>query len=142
MTQASLPHVEWIDLHNDGIAQEIIVMSKNQNTGDIYFIAIQDLDQIDRLRMLRVLKKRDAHKYPLYDLLANETLKNGMNALDFFHQLVKIRTTTGKILPVGSGKQGVANFTNNPNAVKTQTAPAPAPAAPAVEKKKKAADAE
>ena len=123
MTQGvptGLPHVEWIDLHNDGIAQEIIVMSRNQTTGDIYFIAIQDLDQIDRLRMLRVLKRKDAAKYPLYELLANETLKNGMNALEFFHQLVKIRTAAGKILAVDSGKRGAVNLTVNPALLKAQ----------------------
>src|SRR6478736_1025792 len=108
---ANVAHVEWIDLHNDGILQEIIVMSKNQSNGDIYFIAIQDLDQIDRLRMLRVLRKKDASKYPLWDLLSNETLKNGMNALEFFHQLTKVRTRTGKILPVNSGRIG-AYYTN------------------------------
>lgn len=116
MTQPSLPHVEWIDLLNDGVAQEIVVMSKNQSNGDIYFISIQDLDQIDRGRLLKVLRRKDAAKYPLWDLLSQETLRNGVNALEFFHQLVKIRTLGGRILPVGSGKQGVPmNFTANPN---------------------------
>jgi hypothetical protein len=137
--QQSIPHVEWIDLHNDGIAQEIIVMSRNVNNGDVYFIAISDLDQIDRLRMLKVLKKRDADKYPLYDLLANETLKNGMNALEFFHQLVKVRTMNGRILPVDSGKRGAMNFTANPAAVKAQQAVHAAQQEP---KKTKKADAE
>lgn len=129
MTNAALPHVEWIDLRLNGIQEEIIVMSKNQNNGDIFFIAIQDLDQIDKMRMLKVLKKKDAHKYPLWDLLSNETLKNGMNALDFFHQLVKIRTVTGKIIPVGAGKMGVAqHFTQNPNAMPAEVQVEKAPA--------------
>jgi hypothetical protein len=138
MTQSSLPHVEWIDLHLDGIDQEVIVMSKNQNNGDIFFIAIQDLDQIDRARMLQVLRRKDAGKYPLWDLLSQTTLRNGMNALEFFHQLVKIRTVTGKILPVGAGKQGSMNFTANPNL----TAKPVAAAATAKTAKKKEADAE
>ena len=123
-----IPHVEWIDLHNDGVSQEVIVMSRNVNNGDLYFILISDLDEIDRSRILRVLKKRDADKYPLYDLLINDTLKNGMNALEFFHQLVKIRLSNGMIVPVDSGKRSSMNFTVNPNLT-------PPPAAPAKTKK-------
>lgn len=109
-----VPHVEWIDLHNDGVAHEIIILSRNINNGDLYFIAMQDLDQIDRLRMARVLRKKDAGKLPLWELLSNETLKNGMNALDFFHQLAKLRTVNGKVFSVDSNRRGAPGFAVNP----------------------------
>lgn len=104
--KTNVPHVEWIDLHNDGIAHEIIVLSRNVNNGDLYFISMTDLDQIDRLRMAKVLNKKDAAVIPLWELLSHETLKNGMNALEFFHQLAKIRTVNGKVFPVDSNKRG------------------------------------
>lgn len=99
-------HLERISLKNDGVFEEVLIMSKNENTGDIYYIAVNDLDTIDKKRVIRILSRRDANNYPLYDLMANETLANGMNALEFFHQLVKIRTVNGDIFPVNSGKTG------------------------------------
>lgn len=109
--KTNVPHVEWLDLHNDGVAHEIIILSRNGVTGDLYFISMTDLDQIDKVRIARVLQKKDAAKLPLWELLANETLKNGMNALEFFHQLAKIRTVNGKVFPVDSNKRG-ATFMN------------------------------
>ena len=110
--KTNVPHVEWIDLYNDGIAHEIIVLSRNHINGDIYFIPMNDLDQIDRLRMARVLHKPNANELPLWELLSNETLKNGMNALEFFHQLAKIRTVNGKVFPVDSNKKGATVLVN------------------------------
>jgi hypothetical protein len=59
--------------------------------------------------MVRVITKRDAHKYPLWDLLSGSTLKNGMNALDYFNQLVKVRSVSGQIFQPQSGKVGAMN---------------------------------
>lgn len=109
-------HIGWIDLRNDGILQEIAIMSRNKNNGDIYFIAINDLDEIDKRRIIKVLNKPDANKYPLWELMANTTMPNGQNTLEFFHQLVKIRTERGQILPVGSNKMGagISSLTERP----------------------------
>lgn len=104
-------HIGWIDLRNDGTQQEVAVLKENPDNGDIYYIPISDLDEIDRKRLIKILKTPNGQQYPLWELMANNTLANGQNALDFFHQLVKIRTANGTILPVNSGRIGtrVAN---------------------------------
>ena len=99
-------HLRRVSLKNDNVYQEVIVMKEDGSTGDIYYIATNELDVIDRQRMIKILNRRDSDAYPLYDLLANETLANGMNALEYFHQLVKIRTLNGDIFAVNSGKTG------------------------------------
>lgn len=106
MSNRNTHHLERISLKNDGVFQEILVMKKDSYTGDIYYIATNELDPIDKQRIIKILHRRDANSYPLYDLFYNETLANGMNALEYFHQLVKIRTRKGEIFPVGSGKTG------------------------------------
>ncbi len=104
----TLPHVEWVDLHANGVAIEVIVMKRDKRNNDLYFIKTEDLDQIDRNRISAILRKRDADRYELWDLLDNTILGNGENALDFFHQLVKVRTASGQILIPGAGKAGIA----------------------------------
>lgn len=107
MKPNSIPHLRGIDLRNTGVVDEVLVMKEDRRNGDIYYIAVSDLDDIDKARIRKILAKRDAHRVSLPELMASETLRNGMNALEFFHQLVKIRTMSGKILPVGSGKRGL-----------------------------------
>lgn len=93
--KGQFPHTEWVDLLNNGVAVEVIVMKRDQRNGDLYFIRTDYLDEIDRRRILQILKKRDADKYPLWDLLDNTTLGNGENALEYFHQLVRVVTESG-----------------------------------------------
>ena|SRR5216683_655769 len=100
------PHVERIDLKNDGTSYEVLVMQKAPN-GDLYFIRILDLDEIDKKRMRTILSKRDAAKYALWDLLDQTTLPNGVNALVFFQQFVKVRSLSGEIFSPGSGRMGM-----------------------------------
>lgn len=95
---ANLPHVEWIDLNDNGVAVECVVVKRDKNSGDLYFIKAEEMDQIDRDRMVSILRKRDAGRYELWDLLSNTTLGNGENALEFFHQLVKVRTQSGVVM--------------------------------------------
>jgi len=99
------PHVERVDLDNDGTIREVLVMQKTEN-GDLYFIRIDYLDEIDRKRMRTILSKRDAAKYPLWDLLDQTILPNGVNALEFFQQFVKVRSSSGKIFNPGNGRMG------------------------------------
>ena len=100
------PHIKRIDLHNDGTVHEVLVMQELDN-GDLYFIRIDYLDEIDRNRMRTILSKRDAAKYPLWDLLDQTTLPNGVNALVFFQQFVKVRSASGKIFNPGQGRMGM-----------------------------------
>jgi hypothetical protein len=56
--------------------------------------------------------------------MANKTLGNGMNALNYFNQLVKVITPNGKILDPKSGQIGIA-----PSGTVNTGAPAVVPAA-------------
>ncbi len=103
---STLPHVEWIDLDDNGVAVECVIVKRDLRSGDIYFIKTSDLDQIDRNRITSILRKRDAEKYELWDLLSNTTLGNGMNALEFFHQLVRVRTNSGVIMVPSPSRVG------------------------------------
>jgi hypothetical protein len=98
----NLPHIKWIDLKNDGVLIECAVM-KEDDFGNIYFIQVNQLDSIDRRRLARILQNRNAQNFELWDLMSNITLNNGINALTYFHQLVKVITPTGV---VSSPKQG------------------------------------
>lgn len=102
----TLPHVEWIDLDDNGVAVECIIVKRDQRSGDLYYIKTEELDQIDRDRMTSILRKRDAARYELWDLLSNTTLGNGENALEFFHQLVKVRTARGVIMVPSPSRVG------------------------------------
>lgn len=93
-------HVQHIDLYGNGILHEVVVVKEEIN-GDIHFIQTSILDEIDLVRLRLILDKRDSHLYPMWDLMSQTTLKNGMNALEYFHQLVKIKTAAGPILPAG-----------------------------------------
>lgn len=104
----SHPHIAWVDLHNNGTVVELAVIAIDQRTGDLYFIPIASLDAIDRVRLTYIVGKRDAHKYPLWDLMSNTTLKNGINALEYFQQLVKVRSVSGQIFAPNSGRMGIA----------------------------------
>jgi len=103
-----LPHVQWVDLEDNGVAVEVIVVKRDKNTGDLYHIRTDELDDIDKNRMIRILQRRDSGRYELWDLLANTTLGNGMNALEFFHQLVKVLTPSGQLLVPSAGRTGIA----------------------------------
>jgi len=93
--QGSLPHVYWIDLNGDGMFVECAMM-REDNLGNIYFFPIGSLDNVDKGRLSRIVSNRNANSFPLWDLMSQITLNNGVNALDYFHQLVEIITPTGK----------------------------------------------
>lgn len=108
MAAPKFQHVRWIDLTGNGIAKEILVFHEDQSNGDIYFIPVEHLDVIDKRRIVMMLRSRDAGTYPLWEVMSNTTLGNGQNALLLYHQLVKVRTRTGQILPPGKGR-GISN---------------------------------
>ena len=100
------PHVSWLDLSNNGTLTEAAVVREDQN-GNVYFFELNKLDGIDRQRFFNIITKRHAGQFPLWDLLSQHTLGNGMNALDYFHQMVKIQTSSGSIIDPKSGVVGV-----------------------------------
>lgn len=102
------PHTKWIDLKNDGVMVECAVL-KIDGFGNIYYVEIPALDNIDRDRLGRMMAKPRAAEVPLWETMAQTTLRNGMNGLDYFHQLVKVITPEGVIMnprvgAVGTGK--------------------------------------
>lgn len=99
------PHIEWLELHGDGIMHECAVM-KRTGDGSVLFFKTNDLDSIDKRRLAGILMDRNARNFELWDLMANKTLGNGVNALVYFSQLVRQLMTNGKILDPRSGQVG------------------------------------
>ena len=101
------PHVEWIDLHDDGTLHECAILKRDGN-GNIFFFEIRSLDDIDKRRLFKVITNRNAHMYELWDLMSQMTLGNGVNALEYFHQLVRVLTPRGKIIAPTVGIVGMS----------------------------------
>jgi len=102
-----LPYYVLVDLYDNGIGHEVIVMKEDKTNGDFYYIKVESLDDVDRKRMQTILMRRDARSLELWDLMSNITLGNGVNALEYFHQLVKIKTKSGKHISPTSGRRGM-----------------------------------
>jgi hypothetical protein len=107
------PHVAWIELYGDQTLHEVAVMKKNQD-GSLLFIRINDLDQIDRRRLVNILQDRNVRNFELFDLMSQRTLGNGVNALAYFHQLVKVIHVNGKVTDLKSGQVGVSGTMKMP----------------------------
>ena len=97
-------NLEWLELEG-GIMTECAIMKKTPD-GHIWFFPVASLDMVDKTRLLNILRNRNAELYELWDLMSQITLGNGINALTYFNQLVKVRTPGGQILPFNSGKYG------------------------------------
>jgi len=90
-----LNHVEYIDVDGDGVLEEVAVVKRSED-GTVHYINIAPLDPIDKARLKRIVTSQHADKYPLWELLAQSKLENGMNALDFFHSnLIKVKRGSG-----------------------------------------------
>jgi hypothetical protein len=105
------PHIEWIDLEGNGTLTEIAVVKVDENQ-NVYFIKLSNLDGIDRQRLANIITNRNSKSFELWDLLSQATLGNGQNALNYFHQFVKIKTPNGQILDPSSGQVGAAMAAN------------------------------
>jgi hypothetical protein len=95
MYQGNLPHIYWIDLEGNGMFTECAVMKKD-NLGNTYFFPLTALDNVDKGRLARIVQNRNANNFQLWELMEQITLNNGVNALDYFHQLVEMISSTGK----------------------------------------------
>lgn len=103
--QGSHPHIKWVDLQDTGVLTEVAVMKKD-NTGNLFYFEVASLDDIDKRRLAKIVSSRSAPQMELYDLMSGITLNNGCNALEYFHQLVKVRTPKGVIMKPQLGKVG------------------------------------
>lgn len=125
MTEQAYKHYRAMDIYGNGIGYNVVVIKEDPN-GDVYFIKEEDMDGVDLRRMASILQKRDADKTPLWDLMDQVTLKNGMNALEYFHQLVLVRTSSGQVISPSSTRRGLRQ-TLNP--MQPSRAPQPQPQA-------------
>lgn len=109
MEQRKYMHYVSMDLYGNGVAHDVVIVKEDRERGDIYFIKVADLDSIDKARMRQILTKRNAETMPLWDVMSQVTLKNGKNALEYFHQLVKVRTSSGQIINPSAARRGIVN---------------------------------
>jgi hypothetical protein len=110
MAEKKYRHYVSMDLYGNGVAHDVLIVNEDKNNGDVYFIKVEDLDQIDRARVSNILSKRNADTMPLWDVMSQVTLKNGVNALEYFHQLVKVRTKSGQIISPSASRRGIQNI--------------------------------
>lgn len=96
-----LNHVFLVDWNDDGLLKEIAVVMEAPD-GSIYGIEIDKLHPIDKARLKKFIVSVHADKYPLWELLSQGQLNNGINPLDFFHMnYVKIKRPRNAILGGG-----------------------------------------
>ncbi len=100
-----LPHIKWIDLQGNGVLVECAIMSEDAQR-NLTYIQVNSLDAVDRRRLLKIITSRNATQFPLWDLLSNITLNNGVNALTYFHQLVRVISQNGIISTPRQGEVG------------------------------------
>lgn len=118
-----IPHTQWIDLKNNGVLIECAVL-KEDGFGNVYYIEIPSLDGIDKNRLTRIIATPRSADIPLWETMGNSMLKNGMNALEYFHQLVKIITPEGVIMNPRIGTIGTGKIdTVVPTQIGDETAP-------------------
>lgn len=103
--QGKYPHLEWLDLYDNGIATECAILQKSAD-GNVIFFPLNALDRIDKKRLLDIVTNRNAHLHELYDLMSGITLRNGVNALTYFHQFAKMKTPSGQIIEVDPTRRG------------------------------------
>ncbi len=100
------PHIEWLELYGDGVMHECAILRRDP-AGNVLYVRINDLDDFDKRRLVTLVADRNARNFQLWDLMANRTLNNGVNALRYFHQVVKQITPSGKIIDPRSGQVGI-----------------------------------
>ena len=119
------PHVGWVDLEGQGILTEVAVLKESEQ--GVAFIRLDQMDGIDKQRLFRVISNRNAHMYELWDLMSHITLGNGANALDYFHQYVKVLTPSGAVIAPQMGRVGAVSGTRRAPAAPAAAAPTPVP---------------
>lgn len=120
MAEQQYKHYRAMDIYGNGVGYNVVIVKEDTN-GDVYFIKEEDLDGVDIRRMQSILSSRNADRTPLWDVMSQVTLKNGMNALDYFHQLVLVRTASGQIINPSATRRGMRQTLTAPR----QSAPQP-----------------
>jgi hypothetical protein len=94
-------HIVYFDILDDGRLREVALVKMDKNKDNtvrsVYYIDVALLDNIDKGRLKTIVTNQHANKYELWDLLAQNTLSNGKNALDYFHQLTRVVHGVGAV---------------------------------------------
>ena len=122
--QGSHPHIGWIDIRRNGIFVECAIM-KRDRLGNVYYFPIKWLDEIDKVRLYNIITNRNARSFELWDLMSQITLNNGVNALVYFHQLVRQMTPSGQVLTPGLGQSGSSDWDTRVRTAATEQAFSP-----------------
>lgn len=97
-----LYHIEQLDTDETGLLREVAVL-KREEDGTIHYIDIETLHPLDKSRLKKIVSSQHADKYPLWELMSQARLSNGINALDFFHNnFVKVKRAPGSRAPGSS----------------------------------------
>jgi hypothetical protein len=112
-------HVYYFDQLGDGRLKEVAVVKIDKDDSgkilSLYYIDVGLLDITDKGRLKTIITSRHADKYALWDLLSQNTLSNGKNALDYFHQLTKVEHGQGAVTTAFTG--GLANVPSQGNSI-------------------------
>ena len=108
----SLNHVFFFDIEGDGRLREVAVVkaakAHDGTVQSVYYVDIALLDNVDKGRLKGLVTGQHADKYELWDLMSQQQLNNGKNALDYFHQLVRTVHGPGATnTSLGGGLAGV-----------------------------------
>lgn len=95
-------HVERVDIHDTGSLREVAIMKRFEN-GSFSYIDTALLDQLDKSRLKGIVQSVHADKYDLWELCEQTTLSNGLNALDYFHQMVRTKFAPGHVAAPAEG---------------------------------------
>lgn len=102
----AIQHIFLVDVADSGLYKEVAIV-KEEEDGTIYYIDVDSLHKVDKARLKKIVTSVHANKYPLWELMSQSRLSNGMNALDFFHyNCVKVKRPKGARSATGS----LANF--------------------------------
>jgi hypothetical protein len=84
MKATNMRHIFLIDWYDTGVLSECAVVATFPD-GTINAILIETLHQIDKARLKKIISSTHAAHYPLWDLMSQAKLSNGLNALEYFH---------------------------------------------------------
>ncbi len=102
--------IEWLPVNGPDFLQECAIL-KRFNNGEVSFISLSSLDKIDTARLKHIITSRSASLHnDLFNLLAEQYLGNGENALSYYHQLAKILAPNGNVRSATSTQMYTANI--------------------------------
>lgn len=93
LRKTGMMHIYNFDVDGDGRYREVAlvkaVFTADKRIQSVYYVDTVLLDKVDQGRLKNIITNMHADKYELWDLMSQQTLSNGKNALDYFHQLIR-----------------------------------------------------